>query len=300
MATITKPLTVYLPDTRGVVVSPFGCGNFKIGPGVYTYSRLPGRPYKNALGWPMAQPTVDPVHDLRVGLRQSDLGGTCPGSSSECEKICYASRPVAEGGPVFQMWQLNSVTPDVPELPEDATLIRLHVSGDFDSVEYIENWRYRLQGRPDVTMWVYTRSWRVPELLPALELLRALPNVQMFASLDVSVKEMPPNTCKVCHLDESNEQHLAGCPDDCGAHDFVAWPWRRAWIDGDPRAGRIFNVVAHDAEGVAAFDEAFHLERTADGVKAVLCPEETGQAMNCTDCEFCFKGQRNDVVFLKH
>lgn len=50
MATLSHPLTVYLPDTRGVVVSPFGRGNLKIGPGVYTYSRLPGSSLFVALG----------------------------------------------------------------------------------------------------------------------------------------------------------------------------------------------------------------------------------------------------------
>lgn len=50
MSQITKPLTVYIPDTRGVVLSRYGLGNLKIGPGVHTYSRLPGSPDDLALG----------------------------------------------------------------------------------------------------------------------------------------------------------------------------------------------------------------------------------------------------------
>lgn len=253
MSVITKPLMVYLPDTRGVEISPFGRGNLKLGPGVYTYSRLPGRPEAPALGG-----------------TSGEVGGTCPGASNECLAICYAARPVAEHGVVAAMWRENSYASDVPELPDDAKLLRLHVSGDFDSYDYIVNWITRMVERPDVTMWVYTRSWRMPHLLPALEVLRALPNVQMFASMDGSVPEIPPEG------------------------------WRRAWIDGDPRAGVVYDVNGHSAAAYAAFDDAFHLEITQDGTKAILCPEETGKTANCEDCEFCFKGQRNDVVFLKH
>lgn len=73
----------------GVVVSPFGRGNLKIGSGVYTYSRLPGHPSRPALGT---------APELYLEQR-----GTCPGSSPECEAICYASRPMEERGAVAAM-----------------------------------------------------------------------------------------------------------------------------------------------------------------------------------------------------
>jgi hypothetical protein len=267
MSTITKPLMVYIPDTRGVVLSRYGKGNLKIGPGVYTYSRLPGRPGRPALGSGGSQPierdlqNTDPVRGITYR-------GTCPGSTPECESICYASRPVAERGVVAEMWRKNTDTSEVPPIPADATLLRLHVSGDFDSVDYITNWILRLTERPDVTCWAYTRSWRVETLLPALERLRALPNVQLIASMDVSTPILPP----------------AG--------------WRRAWIDGDPRAGTVLTIDAHTeaAEGITAWA----LERTADGVKSLICPEETKAVANCEQCGFCFKGERNDVTFLQH
>lgn len=236
-----KLLTVYLPDTRGVDISPFGKGNLKIGPGVYTYSRIAG----NANQTPF---------------------GTCPGSTPECEAICYAKRI---GGPVRDQYLANSMTTYVPELPEDARLVRIHVSGDFDSIVYIDAWIWHLTARPDVTVWAYTRSWRVPELLPALEQLRCMPNMQLFASMDVSAKEMPP----------------AG--------------WRIAWIDGDPRAGAPTGILSHTEEAVDAF-KGFSLLRTASGTKTLVCPEETKSVANCEECGYCFDGKRNDVTFLKH
>lgn len=30
--------------------------------------------------------------------------------------------------------------------------------------------------------------------------------------------------CRTCGMSRDNEQHLVGCPDDCGAHDFLPWP----------------------------------------------------------------------------
>lgn len=243
-----KQLVVYIPDTSGVTLSHFGRGNLKIGlDGVYTFSRLPGKAH--ALGLP----------------EDSSWKGTCPGATEECQAICYAARPVAELGPVSLMWLKNSLSEDVPtELPPDAKLVRLHVSGDFTSEQYINGWTDLFTRNPKVRMWVYTRSWRIATLLPALERLRALPNVQMFASMDVSTKDFPP----------------VG--------------WRRAWIDGDPRAGVPLNVPAHSEKAVS------RNLITYDGARSYVCPEETGHRVNCEECRYCIDGKKNDVTFLKH
>jgi hypothetical protein len=257
MAAISKPLVVFIPDTRGVLVEKrYGKGNLKIGMNVYSYSRLPGLPNRAALG--SASPQVV-MHGPHINT------GTCPGATPECLEICYAARPVAENGPVFEMWQRNTVTDEVPPIPEDATMLRLHVSGDFDSAEYILNWVRRLEDRPDVTCWVYTKSWRVSDLLPYLEDLRALPNVQMFASMDKSNTRLPPKG------------------------------WRRAWIDGDPRAGRPLLMRAHGKDVVSK-----HNLITFDGTPTYICPEETKRRENCEQCGYCLRGERNDVTFLEH
>ena len=69
---------------------------------------------------------------------------------------------------------------------------RIHVSGDFDTAPYIRRWIALIQSRPDVLFFAYTRSWRVSRLLTALEELRALPNMQLFASTDPSIPEAIP------------------------------------------------------------------------------------------------------------
>ena len=322
---VTGEIVVHIPDTRGVVISPFGSGNLKIGPGIYTYSKLPGRPTEAALGSPHRLTVLQGDHDARSVM------GTCPGATPECVTICYAQRPVAEQGVVYQMWQGNTMREaDVPDPPADAVLIRLHISGDFDSVAYIERWTQILKERPHLTAWAYTKSWRVPALRPALERLRALPNMQMFGSMDASALDDPNHDphCAVCGMESTNPQHSVHCPDDAGAHDFVAVePWRRAWIyrpvstpgfpaeerlSGLPgmigsKAGKLnytHTAYMHLAARPLSVDE--QIVKLAAGqpitvtTPSYVCPEQTGYKKNCLECGYCFEGQRNDVTFLEH
>lgn len=179
--------SVFLPDERDVTLSRYGYGNKKIGPSVYTYSRLPGR-----------------------GV----VKGTCPGSTVGCEAICYAKRIA---GPVRSIHSDNSERDDVPPIPDACRLLRIHVSGDFDTVAYVDAWVSRLEARPDVTAWAYTRSWRVPSLVPALERLRALPNMQLFASMDDTTPEDPPDGWRVAWIAGDRRIDKAiQCPEQTG------------------------------------------------------------------------------------
>lgn len=271
---ITHPLTVFLPDTRGVEISPYGSGNLKLGLGVFTYSRLPGDPSRVALG---GNPLLGNRDDGKPYW-----AGTCPGATPECQAICYAARPVTEMGPVASMWMRNSIHESVPPIPESCTVIRMHVGGDFDTVAYIEQWIARLTERPDVTAWAYTRSWRVASLLPALERLRALPNVQLFASMDPSCEELPPAD------------------------------WRRAWIyrvyeDNQwPQESRVspLPIVFHeskvDAKGRPKPVTLLHNHDAIGGETSYVCPEQTGRKADCLSCGYCFEGQKHDVTFLEH
>lgn len=208
-------LTVYLPDTRGVVVSRWGRGNTKLGTdGLYTYSRLPGRPDGEFEDEAVAR-----------GFAPGSSTGTCPGSTVECESICYAKRVI--GSPVWDVWRANSYPDRLPgpedPLPDDARIVRIHVSGDFTTIEYIQEWIRLAESRPQVRFFGYTRSWRVPGLMAALERFRALPNVQLFASMDKSIKALPPEG------------------------------WRRAWIENDERLQQVRDDYWRALDGAPAY-----------------------------------------------
>jgi hypothetical protein len=266
-----EPLIVYLPDRRDVEISNrYTKGNNKIGAEVYTYSRVAGR--ERLIGQP----------DAYGGLTNL---GTCPGSTEECEAICYAKRIK---GAVLGVYVTNAETHEVPPIPEDCKILRIHVSGDFDTPEYILNWVKRLWERPDVTCWAYTRSWRCHSLLEFLEQLRSLPNMQLFASIDPTCDELPPIG------------------------------WRRAWIWRDhpkgkwPMERRLHWWRKIDASSFATPNHFIRGQVSARGParnavvldgfngQAFACPEETGHKKDCVDCRYCFDGQVNDVVFLEH
>jgi Gene product 88 len=139
---------------------------------------------------------------------------TCPGASPWCREHCYAwrfekVRPNCRRAYIrnlaLSLEPERFVTEVLGTLPEDAPLVRVHVGGDWYSSEYATSWLSICQARPHTLFWAYTRAWSVAALRPALEQLRALSNVNVFASTD---PQMPPP------------------PEG----------WRAAFIDIDPRA----------------------------------------------------------------
>ncbi len=237
-----EELAVYLIEDAGATISPWGRGNSKLGPTVFTYSKLPGR-----------------------------VGGSCPGSSPECEMVCYAKRVVTGSPPVWSLWTRNTLRGDaVPELPAGAEIVRFHVSGDFDTPQYVLNWCVLVGKHPDVKFFGYTRSWQVPAMQNVLGHLRDRPNVQLFASVDSTMDGLPPKG------------------------------WRRAWLDTDPRAtkhtirepgpeGKNEGVYIAGSFGSSELDSS-----------AYICPEESGRKPSCVACNYCITGQRGDVIFPIH
>lgn len=184
-----EELTYYVVDDRRAIRSPWGRGNSKIGPRIYTYSRLPGR----------------------YGI------GTCPGSTRLCESVCYSLR-FQDNLPLWEWMRENTYRTGLPPLPSDAKVIRIHVSGDFDTKEYIEAWDRLCCENPKVQFFGYTRSWRIPELLHWLELLKSYANVELFASMDESTPETPPGGWRVAWLG-AHTAPLEGtlwCPEEDG------------------------------------------------------------------------------------
>ena len=130
-----------------------------------------------------------------VGTINRMPGATCPGASTWCKQYCYAKKGLF----IFQHMRYQSQTITIPDKLSKA--VRVHAAGDFDTVEYIA-WIHTVAlEHPATLFWAYTRSWRVPSLVDALERLRALPNFQLFASVDQTIAEMPPHGWRVAYMD---------------------------------------------------------------------------------------------------
>lgn len=118
---------------------------------------------------------------------------TCPGASGLCRARCYAKRGFFRTGGVdraytrnyeysltdqFVDWMLNELTYRM------VNTVRIHVAGDFYSIEYIDKWINIIESAKRCTFFAYTRSWRKDEMLPALIRLSKLPNMELWWSID--------------------------------------------------------------------------------------------------------------------
>jgi hypothetical protein len=134
-------------------------------------------------------------------------GDTCPGKSDFC-KGCYAQKGF------FQMPRLKSSYAQNLEVTQEDSFVdamiahiqqatrkvkvfRIHVSGDFYSATYTRKWVQIIKALPSVQFYAYTRSWRVETIRAALEELRALQNMQLFASMDATSIEPAPEGWRV-------------------------------------------------------------------------------------------------------
>jgi hypothetical protein len=100
-------------------------------------------------------------------------------------------------------------------LPRILPCMRLHVSGDFWSVHYIESWIKICSSFPQTQFWTYTRSWIIPELLEPLNQLQTLANVELFASTDPSMP-IPPLGWRIGFLDKDVRAKGLECPQQNG------------------------------------------------------------------------------------
>ena len=66
----------------------------------------------------------------------------------------------------------------------DVSTLRIHDSGDFFSEDYTRAWIMAASRNEHVEFWAYTRSFTVPNLVPALVGLAGMPNVAIWLSAD--------------------------------------------------------------------------------------------------------------------
>lgn len=150
-------------------------------------------------------------------------------------------------------------------------VVRIHVAGDFYSVEYTMQWIQVVRACPEVTFFAYTRSWTVgldpdgyatgdEKLYRALCRLAFYKNMTLWLSHDAS---MPKEWTK----------HDASCADREGSWGYKIATIDRSWT---PRTRKVID-----------------------------CPEQTGKAASCSTCKLCYSPklrEKKDYIinFLKH
>ena len=145
-------------------------------------------------------------------------GRTCPGKSKLCHGRCYARK----GRFAFPQVQerLNwcyerSKRSDFVDVlstelyRKGVLLMRWHCSGDVYSPTYARKMLEVMARSQHTSFWLYSRSWRVPTILPILTAMSALQNCKMWFSVDAETDypdEVPENgkergtTCATCGI----------------------------------------------------------------------------------------------------
>jgi hypothetical protein len=113
---------------------------------------------------------------------------TCPGRSSLCERLCYAERYVKQYkidyAPKLEASKRVDFVSAMVKEAREYSRVRVHVSGDFYSAEYVRAWIAIAKRSPRTLFFCYTRSWRIDSIRKALEELKALPNFVLNYSCD--------------------------------------------------------------------------------------------------------------------
>jgi len=192
---------------------------------------------------------------------------SCPGRSVLCETICYADdgnflRPNVIAA-LHKRWRFSKTRHFVSAMIQfikkrKVRIVRIHTGGDLYSLRYIRRWIKIVRACTDCVFFIYTRSWRVPQLLPAIRELGSLSNLRMWYSCDAET---------------------GAPPKDLGV--------RRAWLSRYEGDWPSFPV-----------DLVFRDETTPARKRApageLICPYENGftKGLDCSKCGICWNTQR--------
>ncbi len=141
-----------------------------------------------------------------------------------------------------------------------ARVVRIHVSGDFYSHEYIRKWTVIVRRCPQVRFFAYTRSWRKDSLFEPLLTLSKQRNVQLWFSEDSETGPSPP---------------VVGI--------------RRAFLVTDST-----DEAAVSGAMDLVFRDTKHVRATGGPMKRInetlVCPHENGTEvkLSCSSCKICF------------
>jgi hypothetical protein len=191
---------------------------------------------------------------------------TCPGKSSVCSSCCYATHGRFATAKIKKLmrWRFDqSKKPGFVDAMCDeifrrgVLVLRVGVAGDFYSPTYTAKWVEIARRSPNTRLFAYTRSWRVPQIVPYLRAFAALENVRLWYSADC----------------------VTGYPDD------VPEGVRIAWLQHDEQ-------VPH-ADADLIFQVRKQRAKPGTIPLPLVCEQETPEGrkkgVNCSNCAVCWK-----------
>jgi hypothetical protein len=193
---------------------------------------------------------------------------TCPGKTAICSALCYATKGRFSFNSVKERHRKNLTLAESPQFvstmisllrEHDVKVMRIHVAGDFNTVEYVRKWQEIVRHCKSVTFYAYTRSWRVPRLQEELRKLAALPNMHLWLSCD-------KDTNAPIRMANTRRAYMSS-----GDNDFPGYRVDLVFRDRDA------NVIKWDPRG------------------ALVCPFENGveskRGITCSRCKLCFRNE---------
>ncbi len=195
---------------------------------------------------------------------------TCPGRSKLCEKVCYAAKGLYNMPSVQEVYTANwefaksaaFVDRMVQEIEDKRIrLMRIHASGDFKTAAYANKWMQIVKRAKHTRFFVYTRSWRVPEIASVLWSMSRLSNMALWLSCDKETGSPPKwHSVRLAYMSTSDED-MPQFPVDLVFRDNDSTPMVR-----DPVSGTL------------------------------VCPYEQGiersVKITCSSCQLCFNKAR--------
>lgn len=200
---------------------------------------------------------------------------TCPGSTDLCRGLCYALKGHYFYANVREREAVNDEMRQeegwwrrvVSQISlHNIPAVRIHSSGDFDSVQYTEDWFNIVSRKPNIPFWGYTRSWNQPDILPVLDRLSRLPNMTLWHSCDKETG-VPPRR------KHNRRAYLSNADDD----------YPRYKVDLIFRNNRRVKQVRVGGKMVCPAERQI-AKRRPDGTKP--------NKVTCAQCQICFNDQR--------
>ena len=117
----------------------------------------------------------------------------CVAMTPTCRRVCYAARTeqyrVRAARQYERNFQLTKRKDFVRRvraflIAHHVRVVRIHTGGEFVSARYAQKWLKIIRRSPRVRFFTYTRSWSIPAIHEVLAAMAALPNCQVWFSLD--------------------------------------------------------------------------------------------------------------------